>query len=206
MDYAMLSRLHIQSTSDQQNPLLYPAIAAAAPASVLPEQAGNWAYAQPEMSAEESAFTLATGILGRLYLSGHLNRMPTEQLALVREAVGLHKNLVRQVASSVPFWPLGLGGSARSWVAQGLRLPAGQECYLTVWRLPGAAETLRLPLVHLRGADVRVETLFPTAPPEWPTRWDAASGTLDITATVPAPSARVLRVSALRDGQVSHPG
>ncbi len=36
MDYAMLSRLHLQSTSDQQHPLLYASITAAAPAAVLP--------------------------------------------------------------------------------------------------------------------------------------------------------------------------
>lgn len=33
MDYAMLSRLHLQSTSDQQHPLLYATITAAASAS-----------------------------------------------------------------------------------------------------------------------------------------------------------------------------
>ncbi|GFJ88411.1 glycoside hydrolase family 36 protein [Phytohabitans rumicis] len=74
-DYALLSRLHLQSTSDQQEFLRYPPIAAAAFLSILPEQAGNWAYPQPEMSDEEIRFTLTTGMLGRLYLSGHLDRM-----------------------------------------------------------------------------------------------------------------------------------
>ncbi|HEY3611155.1 MAG TPA: hypothetical protein VGL06_26915, partial [Pseudonocardiaceae bacterium] len=46
-DYAMLSRLHLQSTSDQQDFLRYPAIAAAAPSIMAPEQAANWAYPQP---------------------------------------------------------------------------------------------------------------------------------------------------------------
>ncbi len=47
-DFALLSRLQLQSTSDQQDYLKYPPIAAAAPVLTLPEQAANWAYPQPE--------------------------------------------------------------------------------------------------------------------------------------------------------------
>jgi hypothetical protein len=197
MDYAMLSRLHIQSTSDQQNPLLYPPIAAAAPASVLPEQAGNWAYTQPEMSSEESSFTLATGILGRLYLSGYLSRMRPEQLALVREAVVVHKRLLAAIAMSVPFWPLGLAGHPGPWVAQGLRSVDTGESYVTVWRRPGAEAVVELPIPHLRGRDVVAETVFPSTAAAWSMGWDASSGVLRLTATSPAPSARVVRVAAV---------
>ena len=37
---------------------------------ILPEQAANWAYPQPQMTDEEIAFTMCTGLAGRLYLSG----------------------------------------------------------------------------------------------------------------------------------------
>jgi alpha-galactosidase len=185
MDYAMLSRLHLQSTSDQQNPLLYPPIAAAAPASILPEQAGNWAYTQPEMSVEESAFTLATGILGRLYLSGYLNRMESGQLALVARAVSLHKELREEVAASLPFWPLGLTRSGEPWVAMGLRPaePAGGSL-LTLWRRPGAGAELTVPVTHLRGQDLTPEVVFPgpgTGAAEWTLAWDAEQGVLRLT-------------------------
>ncbi|MDT0444444.1 glycoside hydrolase family 36 protein [Streptomyces johnsoniae] len=200
MDYAMLSRLHLQSTSDQQNPLLYPPIAAAAPASVLPEQAGNWAYTQPEMSVEESAFTLATGVLGRLYLSGHLNRMTPDQLALVGEAVAVHKELREEIAAALPFWPLGLTAEAGPWVAMGLRPqePAGSTL-LTLWRRPGAEPELTVPVPHLRGVDVTPEVLFPgpgTGAAEWTLVWDAASGVLRLTSpdSGPAATARVVRL------------
>ena len=46
-DYALLAVTHLQSTSDQQDFRLYPPIAASAPASILPEQCGNWAYPRP---------------------------------------------------------------------------------------------------------------------------------------------------------------
>jgi alpha-galactosidase len=193
MDYAMMSRLHIQSTSDQQDPLLYPPIAAAAPASVLPEQAGNWAYAQPEMSPTEAAFTLATGVLGRLYLAGRVDLMDAGQLALVREAVTVHKGLRPEIATSVPFWPLGLANCAGPWVAQGLR--AVSNSYLTLWRLPDASAAVELPVSHLRGQDVTVSPVFPVTAPEWDFGWDAARGVLRATHTGDTPSAVVVRLT-----------
>jgi alpha-galactosidase len=43
-DYALLSRTQLQSTSDQQEYIRYPPIAAAAPAAIAPEQGAVWAY------------------------------------------------------------------------------------------------------------------------------------------------------------------
>lgn len=80
-DYAQLQRLDLQSTSDQCDPLIYAAIAAGAGLTILPEQQGNWGYAQQEMDDEAAVFTLATGILGRLYLSGFIDRMDEHRLA-----------------------------------------------------------------------------------------------------------------------------
>ncbi|NUT50015.1 MAG: alpha-galactosidase [Saccharothrix sp.] len=192
MDYAMLSRLHLQSTSDQQNPLLYPPIAAAAAASVLPEQAGNWAYAQPGMSPAEAAFTLATGILGRLYLAGRVDLMDTAQRSLVREAVTVHKALRPDIATATPFWPLGLTDRTGPWVAQGLRAPTAG--YLTLWRLPTASPHVDLPLPHLRGRDVTATPIFPVSSPRWAFEWDAAPGVLRAHHGGPTPAAVVVRL------------
>jgi len=63
-DYALLSRFQIHSTSDQEDPLRYPPIAAAAPLAVAPEQAGVWASVQPEMTDDLIAFTLCSAMLG----------------------------------------------------------------------------------------------------------------------------------------------
>ncbi|WP_026923711.1 glycoside hydrolase family 36 protein [Glycomyces arizonensis] len=200
-DYATLSRLHIQSTSDQQDPLLYPPIAAATPASILPEQAGHWGYAQPEMSAEESAFTLVAGITGRLYLSGHLASMDDEQLALVATAVAAHRQLLPFLARAVPAWPLGLEhrGPWQAFALHSASNPAN-EAVVTVWRLPGAPSAIELPLPALRGRDLAHEQLFPApgtpGTGEWDTIWDADAGVLRVETDAPAPTARVLRVAA----------
>ena len=74
-DYALLASARLQSTSDLQDPLRYPPVAANAPLTVLPEQAASWGYPQPGMSDEEIVYTLVTSLAGSLYLSGHLDRM-----------------------------------------------------------------------------------------------------------------------------------
>lgn len=193
MDYGLLSRMHLQSTSDQCDPLRYAFIAAAAPASVLPEQAGNWGYAQQEMSAERAAFTLASGVLGRLYLSGFVDRMDSDRLALVRSAVAAHRAVLAEVRGLVPFWPLGLPGWDDGWLALGLRPAPGRDgsTWLTVWRRHGTPEA-RLPLPAPPGA--RLQPVFPVDPAGWDVRWAAEDGVLTVRTEIEEPSARVFRL------------
>ncbi|MEJ3747686.1 alpha-galactosidase [Actinomycetes bacterium KLBMP 9797] len=188
MDNALLSVLQLQSTSDQQDPVRYPPIAAAAPMSVTPEQTGNWAYPQPSMTDEEIGFTMVTGSLGRLYLSGNLDRMTADQRSLVADGVRVHRSIRHDLARAVPFWPLGLPGWADPWVALGLR--TGDVGYLALWRRPGAAASVSLPLPSSTG---RVETLYPAGLPAWSHSW--AGGVLDVRAAGDAPAARLFRLT-----------
>ena len=191
-DYALLSRFQLQSTSDQQDPLRYPPIAAAAPAAIAPEQAANWAYPQPSFTDDEIAFTLCGAMLGRIYLSGHLDHMSREQRALVAEAVRVHKDLRGSLASALPFWPLGLPRWTDPWIALGLRTP--QASYLTVWRRgpfdggsgPGAGDQpgITLPVPHLRGQRChRRRALPPFGRGRGRVTWDAAASTLSVRAS-----------------------
>ena len=192
-DFALLSRLQMQSTSDQQDFLKYPPIAASAPGAILPEQAASWAYPQPEMTQEEAAFCLATGLLGRFYVSGHLGRMDEAGLALVAEAVAVAKELRAEVTASMPFWPLGVPAWEGEWTALGLAADGG--ALLTVWnREPGAPDAeLRLPA--FAGAPLGVTTIFPQSLPEWPHHWDAETGTLRIANPSEEVGARVFRLT-----------
>ncbi|BFV55665.1 hypothetical protein KCMC57_up07690 [Kitasatospora sp. CMC57] len=190
MDYALLSRLQLQSTSDQQDLLLYPPIAAAAPTAVTPEQGAVWAYPLPEDSLDEVAFTMATALLGRIHLSGELAELGSEATALVHEAVTVYKSVRADLPQAVPAWPLGLPAWDAPWVA--LALHTADVTYLTVWRRPGAENTATLPLPHLLGTDLRPELLYPSASQAVPT-WhpDSAELTLSLPA---APSAVLLRL------------
>ena len=184
MDYNLLSVAHLQSTSDQQDFRLYAAIAAAAPASVVPEQAGNWAYPAASMSVEETAFAMTAGVMGRLYLSGFLGGLNDEQSALVREAVALHKDWRHRIAEAHPVWPLGLPGWDDDVIA--LQLDAGSESLLALWSRGEAAE---ITLPGLRGRIV--EQVYPAALPEWKIRPEEAVPVFDVPA---GPAARIFAV------------
>jgi len=192
MDFAMLSRLQLQSTSDQQDPQAYAPIAAAAPLMMLPEQAANWAYPQPSMTDEQIAFTLCTGILGRFYLSGYLNTMTMPQQVLVAEAVAAHKRMRHELAAGHASWPLGIDQWTAPWVA--LAIGSTEVRHLTLWKRDGADPTVRVPLPDLAGLDVVVDTVFPRRLEPWEYRWDKAAGVLTVTAH-DASAARTLRIA-----------
>lgn len=137
-DYAQLSRLDLQSTSDQCDPIIYAAIAASAGMMILPEQQGNWGYAQQEMNDETAVFTLATGILGRLYVSGFINRMDEARLGLVSDAISLHRFILAEQERLVPWWPIGLPNFNDDWLITGLQpMDGASTSYMTVWRRKG---------------------------------------------------------------------
>jgi alpha-galactosidase len=175
------------------DPALYAPIAAAAPASLTPEQAGNWAYPQPGMPPEEIAFCLVTGLAGRLYLSGHLDRMTPAELALVHEGVTAYEGLRADLARAVPFWPLGLPTSRDDVVVLGLRAPAAT--YLYVWfTAPGDHSTVELELpATVEGSVLR--TVYPLTLPAYEQAWDDVGRVLRLTPTVAGPSARVLVIT-----------
>ncbi|MEV6283912.1 glycoside hydrolase family 36 protein [Kribbella sp. NPDC051770] len=186
MDYAMLSRLHLQSTSDQENPLLYAPITAAAPAAVLPEQAGHWAYPISGSTPEEFVLALVNGIPGRLYLSGHLNRMTPTELDLIRSALAAHRTLLADLDTLVPSWPLGLPTWDAEWIALALTGPT--TTYLTVWHRSPGPSTVTLPIAHSS-----ITAHFPTDPGAW--TFTSSGDSLTITTTTPEPSARVFRLT-----------
>ncbi|MFE7071790.1 alpha-galactosidase [Streptomyces sp. NPDC057620] len=137
MDGATLAVAQLQSTSDQQDPLRCPPIAAAAPTAVPPEQGAVWAYPQPTFDDDLIAFTLGGALLGRVHLSGHLDRMSAHQLALVRAAVAVYKTIRGDLSEALPFWPLGLPGWTDEWTAVGMRVRGDRTAYVSVWRRGG---------------------------------------------------------------------
>lgn len=194
MDYALLSRMQLQSTSDQQDPLRYPPIAVSAPMSVLPEQSASWAYPQPDMADELFAFTVCTGMLGRLYLSGRLDLMGADQLRSVREAVRVFREIRADLAVSAPVWPLELPGWRDPWLSLGLR--SGDVTHVAVWRRDGAGADVALSLPHLRGRSVDVEVLYPRDLPAWSHSWDRGTGSLTLApAHQDTASARLFRIA-----------
>ena len=107
MDYAMLKRYSIQSTSDQENYLNYASISANAPTGLTPEQAAV-RYPLLEGTTEEVVFNMVNAILLRVHQSGHLAQISPERRALVKEGLDYYKTIRADLREALPFWPIGL--------------------------------------------------------------------------------------------------
>ncbi|HVX42522.1 MAG TPA: hypothetical protein VHC49_01490, partial [Mycobacteriales bacterium] len=157
-------RMSIQSTSDQQDPVRNVTIAAAAPSTVAPEQAAVWAYPQPEYSDDLNALTMIAAMLGRIHLSGRIDRMDERQLAQVTAAVTTYKQLRDQLPQAVPYWPVGLPRWNDDWAALALR---GPDATLVAAFRRGGEDTMELPLPFLDAA-VEARVLHGSAAePQW---------------------------------------
>ncbi|WP_309115394.1 alpha-galactosidase [Saccharothrix sp.] len=154
MDHALLSRMQVQSTSDQQDLARYASIAAAVPTAVTPEQAAVWAYPQPEDSLDEVAFTMTSALLGRVHLSGRIPELTPEARALVHEAMAVYKEIRADLPHALPSWPLGLPSWDDPWLALALHTPT--TTYLAVWRRGGE------PTLNLNNPAGRVDLLYPS--------------------------------------------
>jgi len=159
-DYAQLSVMQVQSTSDQESPLFNAAIAAAAMTAVTPEQSAVWSYPQPEWDVDTNDFTMTQSMLQRVHLSGRIDLLSEAQLGRVADAIAVHKTLRPFIREAVPFWPLGRPGWEDPWVSVGLR--GGSRSVIALWRRSGdtAAETSVLITAPDGASGLRV--LYPT--------------------------------------------
>ena len=190
MDYAMLKRHSIQSTSDQEDFLNYATIAANSPLGVTMEQSAIWSYPQQESSAEETVFNMVNAMLLRIHQSGHMADIPAENRRLVSEGINYYKTIRADIKRAYPFWPLGVSGFSDDWVCLGLKTE--DKTYLAVWRR-GGRETMCLPLKHLQGKPLTVRCAYPSFD-EGDYRWNPASGMLSVRFSS-APSARLFELS-----------
>lgn len=117
MDYAMLSRYSIQSTSDQEDYRYYATIAANAPLGVAMEQAAVWSYPKSGADEEETIFNMVNALLLRVHQSGHLAEITDVQKELVKEALDFYKTIRDDIKTAYPYWPLGTSHYDDNWSA-----------------------------------------------------------------------------------------
>lgn len=163
MDYAMLQRLSIQSTSDQTDYRQYAGIAAMAATAATPEQQAVWSYPRMEGDEEETVFNMVNAMLCRVHQSGFLNRLPEASFQRVREGLACYKKLRPAIAGGLPVFPLGLLHLHSPWAAYGIRHQG--ELYLSVWRIHAEEKTIAIPLPTLCGKKVKASCLYPTGLP-----------------------------------------
>ncbi|CAM3477200.1 MULTISPECIES: glycoside hydrolase family 36 protein [Saccharibacillus] len=186
MDYALLSRHSIQSTSDQTDYLKNAVIAAASASAVTPEQAAVWSYPLRTGSREEVVMNMVNTLLLRIHQSGHLAEISDDRFELIREAIAYYKTIRQDLKRCRPFWPLGLPTFGDGWMAFGMQ--GAERTYLAVWRM-GGAESIGIPLEHFGDNEVKFRQAYPNEA-DSAVEWDAALRELRVTLTHPV-SARL---------------
>lgn len=187
MDYATLQHFPLQSISDAAFYDEFAHMGAMAVTAVLPEQAGIWTVPKPEYAPNEIAFSAVNGLLNRLYLSGRIDQLTEEQLALLQAAVDCYKGLRDELLTMHPWLPCGLCHAEDNCMVGGRISPDGHTAYLSVAHMQGD-EAIDIPLPEtLRDAAVTV--LYP----ENGAQTAVAGGRLRVT--LPAKSAVLLKLS-----------
>lgn len=191
IDYAMLARHSIQSTSDQENYLNYATIAANAPAALTPEQSAIWSYPMENGGYEDTVFNMVNAMLMRIHQSGHLANISPEDFAAVKEGLDYYKSIRNGIRNALPFWPLGMSKFTDGWISMGLRTE--KKSYLAVWRRNSAEDSCLLPIKHLKGINAKVKCSYPPQSEGTECEFSAGSGVLSVKLPSPV-SARIFEL------------
>lgn len=159
MDYAMLEYQHIQSMTDQDRYLVTPHIASAAGTAALPEQAAIWATPIEAKGTNCITFNMVNPMMQRMHLAGDVFKwQKDETFALVKEGVAVYKATRADIATAIPFYPLGeIPSFDDQWLCTGYRC---KDCTrFIIWRLESEETSLTIPTDF---AYENVKILYPT--------------------------------------------
>lgn len=159
MDYAMLSRLSIQSTSDQTDWRLYSAISSMASTACTPEQSAVWSYPALKDDEEVVVYNMVNAILGRVHQSGFLNKLPEKSFKLVKEGLDCYKNIRSHIRKALPFWPLGIINIRSPYISYGLE--DGNTLLIAVWRANGEESKILISIPQIKGKNISISCIYP---------------------------------------------
>lgn len=153
MDYAMLSKLSVQSVTDMPEYQKIIPIAAMAATAVLPEQAAIWSYPRACECEATIAGNMTNTMMLRIHLGGEIHKLSQEQFAVVKEGVAFYKSIRKHIADAIPFYPLGVETIGREWLCTGYHCKDRQ--YLIVWRLDSEDNCITIP-VDNKAKEIRI--------------------------------------------------
>ncbi len=151
-DFGTVRHFYLQSNSDQEDYLRNPSVISGMSACLPPERVGVWACPYPaaidgrENFRPSDAFTesfadgrvtvhnMVSGLMGLMYLSGHIDCADDFNISLMREAAEIYKRNRTVTVQAVPVYPAGtLRLSARSIFPYGLLNRESGKLLLAVW-------------------------------------------------------------------------
>ena len=112
--------------------------------------------------------------------------MTPAELELIRSALSAHREVLEDLETLVPAWPLGLPAWTDEWIA--LSLTGAKVSYLALWHRAPGPSTITLPIPRSK----KIAPHFPTDLGDWTYAW--TDDGLVVTANTPEPAARVLRL------------
>ena len=180
IDYAMLKRHSIQSTSDQTDYLKYASIAANAPSALTPEQSAIWSYPLSDSTREQTIFNCVNSCLMRIHQSGHMGVLAEDKKDIVKEKFKYYREIRKEIPQSIPFWPLGLASDGDDWMSLGLKMPS--RTVLAIWHVKGN-DTVELPLPALKGQSIKARIAFPENDMKCEYSWNSEKGILTVKMT-----------------------
>lgn len=177
-----LKRFYLQSTSDQEYYYNNPSIIMGTMPLLPPEKAGIWSYPYPalfdvrhdfkpdeEYIAErkdgyETSFNMVTSMMGTMYLSGRIDCCDEENFALVKESVGMYKEIRHLISKSHTVYPTGLCGINEKVVAS-LGLLSDEALLLAVWNInTGKEADVTIDLSKYVDKDITIDKVYPKLP------------------------------------------
>jgi len=165
IDYAMLSRLQLESASDQDDYRRFPSLVTGLSAGLLPEQLGVWSLPSAGATVDEATFNIVNAMLCRIHQSGDLTKCSPAALSQIQTGIQIYKSSVRQhVPDSVPFYPLGFPSMTDTISPVALGISSPGAVFVAVWRRNGdnkveiPAPREKLHLLYPANLDIKVES------------------------------------------------
>lgn len=184
-DLGAVRHFYLQSASDQEGYLRNPSVVSGLSACLAPERIGVWTCPYPvEIDYRESftpspeftarfadgrvtAYNMVTGLMGLMYLSGHIDCTDELNLTLMKDAATIYKRNRTSLMTSVPIYPMGtLKMSEKKLYTYGLLDSRLGKIYLAVWstRLPNDnAVNLKVCLSHY-AKQLHITDFYPSLP------------------------------------------
>lgn len=155
-DMGTVSDFWLQSVSDQEDYFRMPSLISGSEACFPPECTGIWAYPYPITidqretfvpnedftrkfaDGRETAYNMVSGIMGLMYLSGHIDCADGFNKTLIRSATDIYKKYRKNIASSFPVYPDGTFSMyAKGIFSYGLYDPSEGVLILALWSTGG---------------------------------------------------------------------
>lgn len=198
-DYGAVRHFYLQSASDQEDYLREPSVVTGLSACLPPERIGVWACPYPVAIDYRESFrpsedftarftdgrvtvhSMVSGMMGLMYLSGHIDCADDFNLSLMQDAATIYKRNRATVMRAVPIYPMGtLRLSERKGYAYGLLDREGGKLLLAVWSTAEQDDCPQTVTVELSryARDLRVADVYPALPGYAAT---VSGGTLTVT-------------------------